>query len=103
MCSTCPFRAGSPYESLALELAESALTNASRICHQTGTNAIGGVTGKPNRICRGARNVQLTMLAASGFLEAPTDEAWDNKCREMNIEPDRAKETETENPEDYEP
>lgn len=83
MCDTCPFRPGSEYESLADDLARSAMTNKSRICHQTGTNAINRRTGKPPQLCRGARNVQLEAFAASGFIEAPTDEAWQKKRDEL--------------------
>jgi len=87
MCGTCPFRPGSPYANLAPSLAASALSEASRICHSTGSNAIHHRTSKPPAICRGARDVQLESLAASGFLPAPTDAAWAEKCQEMNIEP----------------
>ena len=85
MCATCPFRPGSPYASLAEELAESALNNKSRICHSTGSNAINRRTGKPPLLCRGARDIQLKTFAAMKFIEAPTDEAWENKCKELNI------------------
>lgn len=85
MCATCPFRPGSKYAELAEGLAESATSEASRICHSTGTNAIGGRTGKKSVLCRGARDLQLRMFAAMGFIEAPTDEAWDKKCKEMNL------------------
>lgn len=37
-CRTCPFRKGSPYSYLADDLAASALTDGSRICHSTGSN-----------------------------------------------------------------
>jgi hypothetical protein len=36
-CATCPFRADSPYANLAPELALSAMRDASRICHSTGS------------------------------------------------------------------
>lgn len=82
MCGTCPFRHGSKYAHLARDLSTSALTEANRECHSTGTNAIGGRTGKPARFCRGARNVQLAHFHAIGFLSAPTDEAWREKLSE---------------------
>lgn len=86
MCATCPFRPGSPYAYLAPELAACACTAVSRICHSTGRdNAINRRTGKPERLCRGARNVQLNYLFAIKFLEQPTDEAWDKKCKQLNI------------------
>lgn len=87
MCATCPFRPGSPYMHLADGLAEHALTQSSRICHSTGTNAINRRTGKPRRFCRGARDVQLKVMTAWGFISEPTDAAWNAKCRELGIVP----------------
>jgi hypothetical protein len=63
----------------------SALSEGSRICHQTGTNAIGGRTGKPNQLCRGARDLQLRYFHTIGFIEAPTDEAWRKKAVQMGL------------------
>lgn len=84
-CLSCPFRPGSKYANLQDGLAESALNEGSRICHSTGTNAIGGRTGKPERLCRGARDLQLRFFRAIGFIEAETDAAWDKKCRGMGL------------------
>lgn len=85
-CPTCPFRQGSPYANLAPGLTESALNEASRICHSTGSgNAINHRTGKKPMICRGARDVQLGLYAGLGFIEAPTDSAWAKKCRELGL------------------
>lgn len=87
MCKTCPWQPRSPYKYLTADLAASALNEASRICHSTGgNNAINRRTGKPERLCRGARNVQLQYFAAIKFIEAPTDEAWEKKCMETGIE-----------------
>lgn len=86
MCATCPFREGSPYAHLKPILEMSAVTDASRICHSTGKgNAINRHTGKPERLCRGARDRQLQMFASTGFISEPTDAAWAAKCREMSI------------------
>ena len=87
MCATCPWREGSPYEYLREGLEQSARTHASRICHCTGSNAINVRTGQPERLCRGARDYQLRWLAGAGFLDAPTDEAWDAKARELGLVP----------------
>lgn len=85
-CATCPFRPGSPHEHLAPMLTQSALSNASRICHSTGSgNAINRRTGKPPALCRGARDIQLTVFAASGFITEATDEAWAAKRKEMCV------------------
>ena len=89
MCQTCPWREGSPYANLKPDLAASALGQASRICHSTGSNnAIHRRTGKPERICRGARDEQLNFFVAIKFLSEPTDAAWDAKCRALGIQPD---------------
>lgn len=80
MCATCPFRHGSPYASLAPDLAQSAATDASRICHSTGSNAINRRTGVRPHLCRGARDIQLNIFYAMRYISAPTDEAW-NEAR----------------------
>jgi hypothetical protein len=86
MCATCPFREGSPYAYLKDTLLESALNKATRICHCTGKdNAIHKRTGKPEQVCRGARDHQLTMFYEMGFLEAPTDETWTEKVKELGL------------------
>jgi hypothetical protein len=85
MCGTCPFRPDSPYAHLAPVIAVSALTEASRICHSTGgSNVVNPQgTGKPARLCRGARNLQLAAMHQAGVLSAPTDEAWDAARKEL--------------------
>lgn len=87
MCPTCPFRKGSPHAALAPLLSKSALTEASRICHSTGgPNAIHpGGTGKPARLCRGARDVQLAAFHAFGVIAEPTDAAWEAACKERGL------------------
>jgi hypothetical protein len=66
------------------------MSEASRICHSTGEgNAINAHTGKPEALCRGARDFQLGVFTAMGFLSEPTDAAWTAKCGELGIEPDR--------------
>lgn len=86
MCATCPFREGSKYAALRHDLSLSAVTNKSRICHSTGgNNAIHKRTGKAPRLCRGARDFQLRYFFANRFIDAPTDEAWEAKCKEMGL------------------
>jgi hypothetical protein len=87
MCATCPWREGSEYADLVPTLEASALSEGSRICHSTGSNAINVRTGKPEAICRGARDAQLRILAGIGFLSEPTDAAWNEKCRQIGIKP----------------
>lgn len=88
MCSTCPWQPGSKYAYLLPHLTQSALTEATRICHQTGSgNGINYRTGKPPAGCRGARDLQLRTFKANGFIEAATDAAWNKKCRQLGIQP----------------
>lgn len=88
MCATCPFRLGvaEKYARLAGVIGESAMTEATRICHSTGSNnAFHRRTGKPEHVCRGARDLQLQMFHRFGFISAPTDEAWEAKCIELGL------------------
>lgn len=86
MCSTCPFAPNAKPEHAQVRevLIERIFSQSSHICHQTGSNnAFHRRTGKQEALCRGARNLQLQAFAATGFISAPTDEAWNAKCREM--------------------
>lgn len=87
MCATCPFRDGSKYEYLRIGLSLSAATEATRICHSTGSNAINERTSLPSHVCRGARDLQLELFASMGFLAEPTDEAWNEKRVEIGMQP----------------
>jgi len=87
-CATCPFRNGvdRKYSQLRDMLAESAMNESSRICHSTGSNnAFHKRTGKPEKLCRGARDLQLGYFHAIGFIAAATDEAWEAKCAELGL------------------
>lgn len=83
MCPTCPFRPNSPYSCLAPDLAKSALTEASRVCHSTGVSVIYGGTGKPEMLCRGTRDIQLKFFHHAGVLAEPTDECWAETWKRM--------------------
>lgn len=88
MCPTCPFRPGvaKKYRKVAGAIAVSAVTEAGRICHNTGKdNLFYKDTGKPEQLCRGAKDIQLAFMHGIGFISAPTDAAWDEKCRELNL------------------
>ena len=88
MCGTCPFRPGSKYANLAPDLAASASTSTSRICHSTGSNnAIHKRTGLLPHICRGARDVQLTVVHLIGAITEPTDEAWNEARVKVGMAP----------------
>jgi hypothetical protein len=83
MCGTCPFKPGSKYEDLRPALERSALTESTRICHSTGSNAINEHTGLPEYGCRGARDVQLRFFYNVGVIKEPTDESWNAKREEI--------------------
>lgn len=85
MCQTCPFRHGSKYANLAPALTESAMTEASRICHSTGQNAIHEETGVEEHLCRGARDIQLRYMACAGVISEATDEAWNERRAEIGM------------------
>jgi hypothetical protein len=36
-------------------------------------------------LCRGARDKQLWLFAAMGFISEPTDAAWEAKCKELGL------------------
>lgn len=84
MCASCPFRQGSEFQYLRDDLTKSAISEASRICHSTGSNGLKGNTGKPERVCRGARDVQIQFMCAFGVIAAPTDKAWAEKWNEIS-------------------
>ena len=86
-CATCPFRKGvaEKYARLTGVIGISALTEANRICHSTGSNALHRRTGKPETLCRGARDLQLQFFHVTGIISAPTDEAWEAKCIELGL------------------
>lgn len=81
-CATCPFRDGPngrPIDcGLVAKVQERVLTTGSQICHHPRTKG-----KKQTHLCRGARDFQLNVLYRVGFLEAPTDAAWDKKLKEM--------------------
>ena len=84
MCATCQFRQGSPNAYLVPTLISTMLTT-SRICHNTGSNnAINRRTGRPPALCRGARDWQLNYFHQIKFIEAPHDEAWEAKWKELH-------------------
>lgn len=83
-CSTCPFRTGG-WEHVRPLLVERAMNEATPICHSTGRKAL-VKNSKRAHICRGARDFQLQFFAGIGFIEAPTDKAWQVKCDELGIE-----------------
>lgn len=73
-CKTCPF-ADSGCKEVRANV-EGRLLDASQECHSSGWP-------KGKALCRGARDVQLTIFHRLGFIDAPTDAAWDVKRKEL--------------------
>ena len=59
----------------------------SRECHNTGTNALRGRTNKPPVLCRGARDIQLKVMAATRAISKPTDAAWNRQREAIGMKP----------------
>lgn len=87
-CATCPFRAGAKTSFVAPVITERIIDESSHICHSTGNNnAFHKRTGAPSHLCRGARDLQLKLFCAMGFLSEPTDEAWNERRVELGMRP----------------
>lgn len=84
-CPTCPFREDG-WTHLRDLLTERALTEGTPICHSTGKALVSRKKrlGKA-RLCRGARDFQLTVFYAMGVIAAPTDAAWQAKREEWGV------------------
>ena len=82
-CPTCPFR-DTGWTHVRPLLTERALTGATPICHSTGKDALVKSQG-PYQLCRGARDLQIQYMYRLGVLDAPTEEAWEAKRRELGI------------------
>lgn len=86
-CATCPFRDEGWTEVREL-LEQLALTQATPICHSTGSTALVGHRKRASNrqlLCRGARDLQLMVFHRIGFIAAPTDEAWEEKRKELGV------------------
>lgn len=78
-CKTCPFKDGN--EDLAdikASVIATVLASGSQVCHTSGW-PVG------THLCRGARDFQLMVFYRMGFLDAPTDEAWEQRCQELGL------------------
>ena len=78
MCKTCPFREDESGRHKNVRLVSriqcQVMTEASQICHHP------RVSGHvETHLCRGARDYQLTLFYRLGFIESPTDGAWDKR------------------------
>lgn len=77
-CPTCPF---GDNDVLGVRKAiEVVLMEGVRICHKHELNGFRG-----NFICRGAFDEQCEIFYRMGVVSAPTQEAWDQKRREVGM------------------
>jgi hypothetical protein len=81
-CKTCPF-AQSHESAIALQstiIARMLDDGGSQICHGTE-----GANREPRSLCRGARDRMLMLFYRMQFIDAPTDDAWDEKRKELGV------------------
>lgn len=81
-CKTCPFRERGPVD-LRSVIEARILSGVNQTCHSTGV-ALG--KRRDTHLCRGARDFALNLFHRLGFLDEPTDAAWDAKRREIAME-----------------
>lgn len=81
-CVTCPFRTDAEGKHPDVRLVDTIINKlwrASQICHHP------RLKGKPEtHICRGARDIQLTIWHRLGILAKPTDKAWGTALAKKN-------------------
>jgi hypothetical protein len=80
MCKTCPFGPnGDPL--IANSVAPRVVRfEGSHLCHHPIL-----VGREETHLCRGARDIQLKLLAAFGVIDEPTDAAFDAKAKRLGV------------------
>jgi len=71
-CRTCPF-AHDGAKDVRAHVEARSLVGINQTCHEADDAFL----------CRGARDFQLQIFHALGFLSEPTDAAWDERKREV--------------------
>jgi hypothetical protein len=87
-CKSCPFgrygeAIGSEFNydifaDLQFRLTNQAINESNQYCH---ADELRGEVS--THVCRNARDTQIRMFYAVGFIESPTDEAWAKKLNEI--------------------
>lgn len=78
-CSTCPFLPSGD-SVVRKRVTRRIIEDSSQVCHHP------ALSGKPQtHICRGARDIQLTVMHALGAIKAPTDKAWADRLKDLGI------------------
>jgi hypothetical protein len=72
MCKTCPFREETIGQKEIANVVRERCLRVSQICHHPRLNG-----KEETHLCRGARDYQLKIFHAIGFLKEPTDEEWE--------------------------
>jgi hypothetical protein len=80
ICKTCPFNLNG-VEEIREKVKRRSLTEGNQICHTSQIEK-----RKDLQICRGARNYQLEIFYRMGVIAEPTDQAWEQKLKEINHE-----------------
>lgn len=79
-CSTCPFGPNGDPQIHAGVVSRLVRFKGSQQCHHP------ILKGKPEtHLCRGARDMQLGILAGFGLIEDATDEAFEKRSRELGV------------------
>lgn len=78
-CKTCPFGENGD-KRLAAAVLDRTLFQSSQICHHPVLNG-----KKETHLCRGQRDEQLAILHRMGWIDAPTDEAFQRRSRELGV------------------
>jgi len=79
-CGTCPFKDGGCEEVREAVIGRT-LQGINQTCHSTGAK----YGKKDTHLCRGARDFQLQLFHRWGVIAEPTDAAWDEARRAMNV------------------
>ncbi len=78
-CATCPFNADGDAKLQTTIITQIIEEEVSQICHHP------TLKGKPStHLCRGARDIQIKIFYALGWLSEPTDKAWDELRKQWN-------------------
>jgi hypothetical protein len=76
-CVSCPFNPDGD-AILRESVLSRTLFQSSQLCHHPILSR-----RKETHLCRGQRDVQLELLARMGMIEAPTDEAFEKRWKEL--------------------
>lgn len=82
-CSTCVFAKnedGSWLNPVLAKLVEGRMWSCSQVCHHPSLFG-----RRETHLCRGTRDRHIEIFHRMGFLEEPTDAAWEAKRKELGV------------------